>query len=125
MRQLIDYSGINDGGMYPSDIDGCIEYHGRAYIFFEYKYQDSPIPGGQKLMYQRLADDLTTAGKLACVMLCSHDVRDEKKDIDGAGAFVSAVYFRGKWHAVRRYTVAAWVKKFLAWVDEINAPPFV
>ena len=124
MRQLIDYSGMQRGGIYPSDIDGCLEYKNRAYIFLEYKYNESPLPGGQKIMYQRLCDDLTASGKPACVLLCSHDVKDERKDIDAARAFVVAIYFRGKWIACRRYTVAVWVEKFLDWVDVVNSPPF-
>ena len=39
MKQLIDFKGCAvDGGMYPTDIDGVIEYKDSKYIIFEVKY---------------------------------------------------------------------------------------
>lgn len=50
MKQLIDFKGCAvDGGMYPTDIDGVIEYKDSKYIIFEVKYGDSEIPIGQRL----------------------------------------------------------------------------
>ena len=39
MRQLIDFTGLElEGGIYPTDIDGLIEYHDQEYILIEVKY---------------------------------------------------------------------------------------
>ena len=55
MKQLIDFKGCAvDGGMYPTDIDGVIEYKDSKYIIFEVKYGDSEIPIGQRLALQRM-----------------------------------------------------------------------
>ena len=60
MKQLIDFKGCAvDGGMYPTDIDGVIEYKDSKYIIFEVKYGDSEIPIGQRLALQRMVDDFT------------------------------------------------------------------
>ena len=38
MRQLIDFTGLElEGGIYPTDIDGLIEYHDQEYILIEVK----------------------------------------------------------------------------------------
>lgn len=124
-KQLIDYSRMQQGGMYPSDVDGVIEYHGKAYVFLEYKYSGYSMPVGQKLMYQRMADDLSACGKPVCVMLCSHGQKDPAKDIDGAAARVTAIYWRGEWRKVRQLTAREWVASFFAWVDLLDVPPFV
>ena len=51
MKQLIDFKGCAmDGGMYPTDIDGVIEYKDSKYIIFEVKYGDSEIPIGQRFI---------------------------------------------------------------------------
>lgn len=64
MKQLIDFKGCAvDGGMYPTDIDGVIEYKDSKYIIFEVKYGDSEIPIGQRLALQRMVDDFTKSGK--------------------------------------------------------------
>ena len=36
MKQLIDFKGLElDNGIYPTDIDGLIEYHDSEYILLE------------------------------------------------------------------------------------------
>ena len=40
MKQLIDFKGLElDNGIYPTDIDGLIEYHDSEYILLEVKTQ--------------------------------------------------------------------------------------
>lgn len=57
MRQLIDFRDLNiDGYIYPTDIDGVIEYKDSEYILFEFKYGHADLPAGQKLALQRMAD---------------------------------------------------------------------
>ena len=49
MKQLIDFKGCSVGnGMYPTDIDGLIEYKDSEYIIFEVKYGSAEVPVGQK-----------------------------------------------------------------------------
>ena len=82
MKQLIDFKGCAvDGGMYPTDIDGVIEYKDSKYIIFEVKYGDSEIPIGQRLALQRMVDDFTKSGKQAIVLICSHTVKNPNKPV--------------------------------------------
>ena len=47
MKQLIDFKGLElDNGIYPTDIDGLIEYHDSEYILLEVKHKDARVPYG-------------------------------------------------------------------------------
>lgn len=64
MKQLIDFKGLElDNGIYPTDIDGLIEYHDSEYILLEVKHKDARVPYGQRLAIQRMVDDFTKAGR--------------------------------------------------------------
>ena len=77
MKQLIDFKGLEvDGYIYPTDIDGLIEYKDSEYIIFEVKYGSAEVPFGQKLAIQRMVDDFTKIGKQAVAFVCEHTVRN-------------------------------------------------
>ena len=77
MKQLIDFKGLEvDGYIYPTDIDGLLEYKDSEYIIFEVKYGNAEVPFGQKLAIQRMVDDFTKIGKQAVAFVCEHTVRD-------------------------------------------------
>ena len=47
MKQLIDFKGLEvDGYIYPTDIDGLLEYKDSEYIIFEVKYGNAEAPFG-------------------------------------------------------------------------------
>lgn len=96
-RQIIDYSGLRYGNITPTDIDGLIEYHGEAYVLIEIKHGDAQMPYGQRLAIQRIVNDLASTGKLACAMVCTHDVDDVTQDVDAASTIVTAIYYNGEW----------------------------
>ena len=80
MKQLIDFKGLElDNGIYPTDIDGLIEYHDSEYILLEVKHKDARVPYGQRLAIQRMVDDFTKAGKKAVAIVCEHKVDDTDK----------------------------------------------
>ncbi|MBR1526310.1 MAG: hypothetical protein IJ640_06585 [Prevotella sp.] len=100
MRQLIDFQGLDiDGYIYPTDIDGLIEYKDSEYIIFEIKHGDAEVPFGQRLALQRMVDDFTKIGKQAVVFICEHSVRDANKPVIAAWCKVREVYYggEGKW----------------------------
>lgn len=83
MKQLIDFKGLElDNGIYPTDIDGLIEYHDSEYILLEVKHKDARVPYGQRLAIQRMVDDFTKAGKKAVAIVCEHKVDDTDKPVD-------------------------------------------
>ena len=97
MRQLIDFKGLSiDGYIYPTDIDGLIEYKDSEYIIFEIKHGDAPVPFGQKLALQRMVDDFTKCGKQAVALVCEHTVRDVNKPVVAAWCRVREIYYGGE-----------------------------
>ena len=94
MKQLIDFKGLAiDGNIYPTDIDGLIEYKDSEYIIFEVKYGDAEVPLGQKLALQRMVDDFTKVGKQAVAFICEHTVRNANKPVVAAWCKVREIYY--------------------------------
>ena len=87
-----------DGYIYPTDIDGIIEYKDSEYIIFEIKYKDSGLSVGQRLALERMVKDFETAGKRAIVMICEHNVSDCTKPVYAALCKVREVYCSGDCH---------------------------
>lgn len=105
MRQLVDFKGLDvDGYIYPTDIDGLIEYKDSEYIIFEIKYGDAAVPLGQRLALQRMVDDFTKVGKQAVVFVCEHTVRDANRPVVAAWCKVREIYYGGekKWRTPDR-----------------------
>lgn len=94
MKQPIDFKncGINDG-MYPTDIDGLLEYNDSTYFLFEVKYKDSEVPIGQKLALTRMVDDFTKVGKQAISIICCHDIKNPNKPVEMARCKVREIYY--------------------------------
>lgn len=94
MKQLIDFQGLDvDGYIYPTDIDGLIEYKDSEYIIFEIKYGGAEVPVGQKLALQRMVDDFTKVGKQAVAFVCEHTVHDAEKPVIAAWCKVREIYY--------------------------------
>lgn len=106
-NQSINFNGIKLNKIVPCDIDlicECrkkftTEYKNKAWIFTEFKYRDAPFPFGQKLMYERLVDDLNKIHKPAISILAEHYVDNPNVDIDAAKCVVREYYYKGKWYS--------------------------
>lgn len=97
MKQLIEFKGLDlDGGIYPTDIDGLIEYHDTEYIILEVKHKKAKVPWGQRLALQRMVDDFTKVGKKAVAIVCEHDVDDTNKPVVAAVCNVRELYYGGE-----------------------------
>lgn len=93
-RQLIDFKGLEiDGYIYPTDLDGLIEYKDSEYILFEIKHGNAEVPLGQKLAIQRMIDDFTKVGKQAVAFVCEHNVHDPEKAVVAAWCKVREIYY--------------------------------
>ena len=102
MKQLIDFQGLEvDGSIYPTDIDGLIEYKDSEYIIFEVKYGSAEVPRGQKLALKRMIDDFTKAGKQAVAFVCEHTVKDTDTPVVAAWCKVREIYYgkEKRWRA--------------------------
>lgn len=117
-RQLIEFRHLKFGNITPMDMDGLLEYHDKAYIFFEYKLEGATMPKGQRQALERLADDCEKAGKDAVVFLCEHTETDPRRIVDAGSALVKRTYYKHQWaieNPVR--TVRERAESFLDYVD--------
>ena len=116
-QQLKDFSGLRFGRITPTDIDGFVDFQNRAFVIFEIKHGQSPMPDGQKLGYERLADACEKAGIRTLVILAHHNIQ-APQDIDVSVLPVTLVRFRGRWKPPKvPYTVRTAFEAFLLWVD--------
>lgn len=116
-RQIIDFSGIQYGKITPTDIDGLIEYHDKAIVLLEFKYDGSQVPKGQKLALERMCDCFRRENKEAAVLVCEHYVKDWHEDIIARNAIVREVYYKGRWYNDGKSTVKEKIDRFIQFVD--------
>lgn len=116
-RQLIDFSGLKFGNIYPTDIDGLIEYKNKAIALFELKHGDTEMPEGQRLALRRMIDDSRAAGKQAVLFVCEHYVDDYREDVDASQAIVRKFYYNGEWYDGRGTTLKNKLASFINYVD--------
>ena len=50
VKQVIDFTGVQNGNMHPSDIDAVLEFDNEILILIEVKYKFNSIPTGQRLL---------------------------------------------------------------------------
>lgn len=122
--QVRDFSGIRYGSIYPTDLDGLIEYHNKCFVFIETKYGDAELPGGQRLALERLCDDMQRT-KPALLIICSHN---SSGDIDMANTIAREFRYRFEWTTCNtRITTKDLITRFLVFVDnpgkKLTTPP--
>jgi len=54
VKQVIDFTGVQNGNIHPSDIDAVFEFDNELLILIEVKYINTDIPIGQRLMLERI-----------------------------------------------------------------------
>lgn len=91
LRQPVIFKGINFGTIFPTDVDGLIEYHNKAYIFFDVKYKDKEVPIGQKIALERLVKD--TAHKESIALIIEHEEKDTNKGVMVKDCVVREIYY--------------------------------
>ena len=63
-KQLISFEGMElDEKVWPTDFDAVIEWRNSAWLVFEVKLGDAPVPKGQRLALERYVQDIGKAGK--------------------------------------------------------------
>ena len=115
--QLKDFSGLRFGKITPTDIDGFVDFQNRAFVLFEIKHGTTPLPYGQRLGYERLADACEKSGIRTLVIVAHHDVA-APSDIDVAVLPVTQVRFQRQWKKPNvPLTVRGAFEAFLKWIE--------
>lgn len=98
VRQTIDFTGVQNGKMHPSDIDAVFEFDNEVLILMEVKKDGNEIPTGQRLLLERICDSWHT--EKSCVLKVVHNFYNNEKDIPLDRCFVESVYVKSKWVAL-------------------------
>jgi len=91
-RQLHDFSGLSFGRITPTDLDGLIDYHDRAYALLELKSEGADLPTGQQLALTRLVDIIEASGRRAALFVAEHAVRDADQQVDASRTRIRWIY---------------------------------
>lgn len=94
--RLRDFRNLRFGKITPTDIDGLIEFYGKAYVVMEAKPSAPKMPFGQRLALERLVDDLAKAGKETLLLVLAVSPK-EPGPVDYAKLLVSASREHGEW----------------------------
>lgn len=94
VRQTIDFTGVENGKIHPSDIDFVFEFDKKILILGEVKRRYNRIPRGQELLLTRIVDSWGEAG---LVLKVEHEHNNEDTDIPLKSCFVTRRYVNGQW----------------------------
>ena len=119
MKQIVSFAGLEQGKLAPTDLDGMVEYHNAGYFIFEMKHGEVPVPRGQMLCLERLADDLSTTGKIVWCCIARHQ-HPSSEDIIARDAVVDQVRINGEWVPGDGNTVHIWLLRFYSAVNKLE-----
>ena len=118
--QVLDYAGMLEAPLSPTDIDGLIEWHNRAYIIIEVKHGHAQMRKGQRLALERMVKDFNKAGKSAVAIVVEHYVDDTQKSVFVASKIVREVYFdvERQWRSPHgKVTARDFVQGYIEWLN--------
>ena len=115
-KQLLEFDGLEYKGGTPTDIDCMFEHKNRAYVIMELKSHHTPVPKGQKMCLERMADDFAKAGKKAMVIVGEH-YESPDKNVTVATCTVREIYYNGNWYKGRGENVRERMFSFLRYAD--------
>jgi len=95
VKQSIDFTGLENGKIHPSDIDAVLEFDNEVLILIEVKRQGNIIPIGQRLLLERLCDNWITNKSI--VLKVTHNFKNDDLDIPLMLCNVEQCYFNKKW----------------------------
>ena len=96
IKQVIDFTGVQNGKIHPSDIDAVLEFDNEALILIEVKRKYNKIPTGQRLVLERITDSWHNPEK-AITLKVTHTYEDDTKDIPLHECSVEVCYYQGVW----------------------------
>lgn len=114
IKQVIDFTGVQNGNMHPSDIDAVLEFDDQILILIEVKFKGSPIPTGQRLLLERICDSWHDSVKKGIVLKVEHNYKNTKKNIPLNECFVTEFYYNKMWKVLKKR------QKFVAYINKLG-----
>ena len=98
-KQGLDFTGVENGKIHPTDIDAVLEFDNKALILIEVKKKGSKIPLGQRLLLERLCGSWHTEKSI--VLYATHAYGDETRDIPLSECVIDACYYKKAWRSIK------------------------
>ena len=98
-KQALDFTGIQNGKIHPTDIDAVLEFDDEVLILIEVKRFNNDIPTGQRLVLERICDSWKT--KKSIVLLVNVNVPNDIDSIPMVNGFVTKYYINSKWNELK------------------------
>jgi len=97
IRQVLDFRGVGNSKIHPSDVDAILEFDNKYLIIFECKLKGVKVPFGQRLLFERIADAWQLQNGEAFVVYCEHQT-DVSEIVQMQNSTVISVYHKKKNH---------------------------
>tara|TARA_R110000803_G_scaffold25234_1_gene60272 strand:+ start:5678 stop:6076 length:399 start_codon:yes stop_codon:yes gene_type:complete len=95
--KAIDFTGVQNGNIHPTDIDCVLEFDNDILILIETKKKGNNIPVGQRLLLERLINSWHTNHGIAIKVEYTDEYIGEKS-ISLHRCLVTKYYINNKWH---------------------------
>ena len=99
--RAIDFTGVQNGVIHPSDIDAVLEFDNDILILIEVKKTGNDIPMGQKLLLERICSSWKTKRSLV-LKVEYEDVYDSSENIPLEACYVTEYYNKYRWSKTKR-----------------------
>lgn len=80
-KQLLLFEGMQYQKITPTDVDGIIEYHDKAWFIYEVKLHGTELKYGQRLMLERFCNDMSATGKYVIAIIADHEEFDPDEPV--------------------------------------------
>jgi len=120
-QQINSFSGlIRRRNITPTDIDGLIDYNGKAFIILEGKYGDAELPKGQRMALENLANAMLDGSKKVVVIIFRHNIHNVNEEINVSTQPVTEIYFKRKWFPISSKSTLQVIEIFEKYCDDNN-----
>jgi len=118
LKQSIDFTGIGNSKIHPSDIDAVLEFDNKYLILMEFKHNGINIPIGQKLLLERISNswNISSAEKKSVILKIKHNTNNGL--INAVDCKVIEIYENVKWHKIKMSLIKCLNKLGHKWNSE-------
>jgi hypothetical protein len=95
ISQIIDFSGIGNSKIHPTDLDAILEFDEKYLIIFEVKKVGVDCPIGQRLVFERLVNSWEKTNGPAYLIYCEHNTSTDEI-VEMTNCYTKKIYRKGK-----------------------------
>lgn len=97
ISQVIDFSGVGNNKIHPTDIDAVFEFNNKYLILIEVKHINNPVvPCGQAAVYERITDAWQATNGDAFFLTVVHGTKTDEF-VNLKNTFIYETYHKGKY----------------------------